>query len=133
MFKSYETELAGRKLVIETGKLAGLAILILVSTSVFAQLPTNQYFSKEIPQKANKEFQFIAFYINQAVTSNIYPENDFLKGQVVGRLFGGNTTKTSNEHTSAYIEQRLIPFFIDWLNFDLQLYRIHSFQFLWLL
>ena len=25
MFKSYETELAGRKLVIETGKLAGLA------------------------------------------------------------------------------------------------------------
>ena len=93
-------------------KLAGLAILILVSTGVFAQLPTNQYFSKEIPQKANKEFQFIAFYINQAVTSNIYPENDFLKGQVVGRLFGGNTTKTSNEHTSAYIEQRLIPFFI---------------------
>ena len=60
-------------------KLAGLAILILVSTGVFAQLPTNQYFSKEIPQKANKEFQFIAFYINQAVTSNIYPENDFLK------------------------------------------------------
>lgn len=25
MFKSYETELAGRKLVIETGKMAGLA------------------------------------------------------------------------------------------------------------
>ena len=25
MFKSYETELAGRKLVIETGKIAGLA------------------------------------------------------------------------------------------------------------
>ena len=25
MFKSYETELAGRKLVIETGKLCGLA------------------------------------------------------------------------------------------------------------
>jgi hypothetical protein len=93
-------------------KLAGLAMLLLVSISIFAQLPTNQYFSKEIPQKANKEFQFIAFFINQAVTSNIYPENDFLKGQVVGRLFGGNSTKTSNERTSAYVEQRLIPFFI---------------------
>jgi len=91
-------------------KLAELAMLLLVSTGTFAQLPTNQYFSKEVPLKANKEFQFMAFYITQAVTSNIYPENDFLKGQVVGRLFGGNTTKTSNELTSAYIEQRLIPF-----------------------
>lgn len=81
-------------------------------SNLFAQLPTNQYFSKEIPQKANKEFQFLAFYINQAVTSNIYPENDFLKGQVVGRLFGGNTSRTTNEHISAYVEQRLIPFII---------------------
>jgi hypothetical protein len=93
-------------------KLFGLAVLAFLFVSTQAQLPTNQYFSKEIPQKANKEFQFLAFYINQAVGSNIYPENDFLKGQVVGRLFGGNTTKTSNSHTSAYIEQRLIPFFI---------------------
>lgn len=93
-------------------KLFGTIIILLFTIVAFAQLPTNQYFSKEIPQKANKEFQFLAFYINQAVTSNIYPENDFLKGQVVGRLFGANTTKTSNVYTSAYIEQRLIPFFI---------------------
>ena len=88
-------------------------ILFLITTTVaFSQLPTNQYFSKEIPDKANKEFQFLGFFINQAVTSNIYPENDFLKGQVVGRLFGGNTSKTSNSHTSAYVEQRFLPFFI---------------------
>jgi len=93
-------------------KIVGLAVLVLVTTTITAQLPTNQYFSKEIPKKANKELQFIAFYINQAVSSNIYPENDFLKGQVVGRLFGGNTTKTSSKYTSAYVEQRLIPFFI---------------------
>ena len=90
----------------------GILLLLFLVANIFAQAPTNQYFSKEIPLKANKEFQFLAFYINQAVTSNIYPENDFLKGQVVGRLFGGNSTKTSNEHTSAYVEQRLIPFFI---------------------
>ena len=92
-------------------KISLLLFSAFISFSVLAQLPSNQYFTKEIPEKANKEFQFIGFYINQAVTSNIYPENDFLKGQTVGRLFGGNTT-TSNERTSAYVEQRLIPFFI---------------------
>lgn len=89
-----------------------LLLILAACLNTFSQLPTNQYFSKEIPEKANKEFQFLAFYINQAVLSDIYPQNDFLKGQVVGRLFGGNTTQTSNEHTSAYVEQRLIPFFI---------------------
>ena len=60
-------------------KIIGSLILFLITTTVaFSQLPTNQYFSKEIPDKANKEFQFLGFFINQAVTSNIYPENDFL-------------------------------------------------------
>ncbi|VBB43421.1 conserved hypothetical protein [uncultured Paludibacter sp.] len=94
-------------------KLVGFLILIIVFyCSAYSQLPSNQYFTKEIPEKANKEFQFIGYYINQGVMSNIYPKNDFLKGQVVGRLFGGNTTVTSNEYTSKYVEQRLIPFFI---------------------
>ena len=43
---------------------------------------------------------------------NIYPENDFLKGQIVGRLFGSNTTNTSKSIKALYAEQRLIPFFI---------------------
>ncbi len=93
-------------------KISWLLFSVLISFPVLAQLPTNQYFTKEIPEKANKELQFLAFFINQAVTSNIYPENDFLKGQTVGRLFGGNTTTTSNERMSAYVEQRIIPFFI---------------------
>ncbi len=77
-----------------------------------AQNPSLPYLKYEIPQKANKEFQFLAFYINQAVATNVYARSEFMKGQVVGRLFGGNTTSTSDSEMSRYAEQRLLPFFI---------------------
>ncbi|MDR2126972.1 MAG: hypothetical protein LBP63_09105 [Prevotellaceae bacterium] len=95
-------------------KILNILLLLLFSTIIMAQevAPSTQYFAKEVPLKANKEFQFLGYYINQAVLSNMYPENDFLKGQIVGRLFGANTAKTSKGHISAYVEQRLIPFFI---------------------
>ena len=95
-----------KKLIITFG------VFLFLSSFTFAQNPSNQYFSGEIPDKANKEFQFLAFFINQGVASNYFPKNDFLKGQVVGRLFGGNTSSTSNTLTSRYAEQRIIPFFI---------------------
>lgn len=89
-----------------------IGVFLLIAGLANAQMPSNQYFSKEIPDKANKELQFLAFYINQGVLSNYFPKNDFLKGQVVGRLFGANTSSTSNSYTSRYAEQRIIPFFI---------------------
>ncbi len=89
-----------------------IGILLFFCCSIAAQNPSNKYFSGEIPEKANKDFQFLAFFINQGVTSNYYPENDFLKGQVVGRLFGANTTTTSDSLRTRYAEQRIIPFFI---------------------
>ena len=92
--------------------LIGILSLLIFESTAFSQMPTNQYFSKEIPDKANKELEFLAFYINQGVASNYFPKNDFLKGQVVGRLFGGNTASTSSSHTSKYAEQRITPFFI---------------------
>ncbi|MBK7467923.1 MAG: hypothetical protein IPJ43_14580 [Saprospiraceae bacterium] len=69
-------------------------------------------FDKIIPQKANKQFQSYFYFYQQNVAMNIYPENDFLKGQIVGRLFGNNTTTTSTSIKALYAEQRLIPFFI---------------------
>lgn len=93
-------------------KILFLLFSVCISFAISAQLPSNQYFTREIPEKANKEFQFLGFFINQAVTSNMYPENDFLKGQTVGRLFGGNTTTTLDKGMAGYVEQRFIPFFI---------------------
>lgn len=87
-------------------------LLIFWAAKAWAQAPTTRYFSREIPEKADKELQFFAYFINQGVTSNMYARNEFLKGQVVGRLFGANTTSTSDSLTSMYFEQRIIPFFI---------------------
>lgn len=74
----------------------------------------NNFMKKEIPftAKVNKEFQFFAFFITQSVTSNFYPESSLFNGQLVGRLFGQNSSTTSDTVTSRYVEQRLIPFFI---------------------
>ena len=78
----------------------------------FPNTSSSRYFDLTVPQKADKELQFFAFFINQGVTSNFYPTNEFLRGQVVGRLFGRNTTTTSDTASSYYVEQRIIPFFI---------------------
>lgn len=71
-------------------------------------------FAKDMPYnaKANKEFQFLAFFITQGVHSNMYPKASLFNGQLVGRLFGPNSSYTSDTTTSNYFEQRIIPFFI---------------------
>lgn len=96
-----------------------LVVLLLWSSQIMAQVPTTRYFSKEIPEKADKELQFFAYFINQGVSSNMYARSEFLKGQVVGRLFGANTTSTSDSLTSVYFEQRIIPFLSISLNYSM--------------
>lgn len=77
---------------------------------------TNKFnlFSTDLPYnvKSNREFQFLAFFITQGVNTNMYPKASLFNGQLVGRLFGPNSSFTSDTATSSYFEQRIIPFFI---------------------
>ncbi|MBK7630965.1 MAG: hypothetical protein IPJ23_09780 [Ignavibacteriales bacterium] len=56
---------------------------------------------------APKEFQFIGYSFTRATGSNVTPTNDILQGQVIGRLFGQNSTNTIPQ-TSVYAEQRFV-------------------------
>ncbi|MBP6184090.1 MAG: hypothetical protein KA479_04065 [Saprospiraceae bacterium] len=95
-------------------KIYFLALLLFCQITLFAQDQgaVHKFFDRGVPERQNKEFQFLAYFFSQAVNNNMYPENDFLKGQIVGRLFGQNTTKTSDTLRSFYVEQRILPFFI---------------------
>lgn len=84
-----------------------LAALLLVP-SLYAE-EEQDYPIKKRPEKES-ELTFIGYYLTLNTLSNIAPTNEFLKGQVVGRLFGGNTTQTSTK-TSVYGEQRFMPMF----------------------
>ena len=100
-------------------KLYLFAVIVSAPFTLFSQdnpdsalVVTPYYFNQEIPVKAGKELTFIAYYFNHAVTSNYYPTNDFFQGQVIGRMFGRSTARTSDSLTTNFVEQRLLPFFL---------------------
>ena len=84
-------------------------MLTVFACSLFAQTSP---FDKQttVPKDPIKEFQFISYFYSHVISNNIYPSLP-LRGQLVGRLFGGNNP-TRVGKTSMYTEQRLIPFFI---------------------
>lgn len=65
----------------------------------------------EIDDTPIKEFQFIGYSFTRMTASNISPTADILQGQVIGRLFGQNSTNTIPQ-TAVYFEQRFVPFFV---------------------
>ncbi len=103
--------------------LSAVLLMSMVGLSVIAQTGEDKgysagnrftLFSHDLPYnvRANREFQFLAFFINQGVRTNVYPSASLFNGQLVGRLFGGNSSATSDTMVSNYVEQRIIPFFI---------------------
>jgi len=81
-------------------------LALCLSTGLLAQ--TGSEFVEDYEEPEKDEFRFIGYYLMRAELSNVAATNEFLKGQVVGRLFGGNTTFTSNK-SSRFVEQRFIP------------------------
>jgi hypothetical protein len=63
------------------------------------------------PDPAEKEFQFIGYSFTRMTSSNVAPSNDLLQGQVIGRLFGTNSTFTT-PRTALYTEQRFVPYMV---------------------
>lgn len=57
------------------------------------------------------ELQFIGFSFTRTTLTNITPTNEVLQGQVIGRLFGSNSTSTVSRN-AFYTEQRFVPLFI---------------------
>jgi hypothetical protein len=83
-----------------------LVSLLAMSFSLQAQIV--EPFPEKEEKADKKEVTLIGYYFMRSEQSNVAPTNDFLKGQVVGRLFGGNTTMTSNSRSS-FSEMRFIP------------------------
>lgn len=82
-----------------------LIVFVFLPLSISSQ--TEQDFAEERIKEEKKEFRFIGYYFMRSEISNSYPTNEFLKGQVVGRIFGGNTTTTGKD--VRFTEQRFIP------------------------
>jgi len=80
-------------------------LVFFFSLPIYAQTAAD--FEEERVPEEKSEFDFIGYYFMRSEISNMYPTNEFLKGQVVGRLFGGNTTKTGED--SRFSEQRFMP------------------------
>jgi len=86
--------------------------LLLISTYLIypQDADWNKSENETAPKDKVKEFQYLAYFFTQGVFSNFYAENELLKGQIVGRLFSSNTTRTGQQ--TFYFEQRILPFFI---------------------
>ncbi|MBA4252074.1 MAG: hypothetical protein C0425_01580 [Chlorobiaceae bacterium] len=82
----------------------------LINGTIFSQ-DSESTELKKVPEAKPAEFRFIGYWLSRATASNIAPTNELLRGQIIGRLFGPNTTNT-DEKTSSYMEQRFVPMFI---------------------
>jgi hypothetical protein len=81
-------------------------LALLTASAALAQTAADRPGQELRPEPS--EFDFIGYFLTRSEWSNIYATNEFLKGQVVGRLFGGNTTQTT-AGKSRFTEQRFMP------------------------
>ncbi|MEP0549094.1 MAG: hypothetical protein ABJF88_19340 [Rhodothermales bacterium] len=66
---------------------------------------------ERVDEPIPKELTFIGYSFTRTTASNVTPSNDLLQGQVIGRLFGPNSTRTVDQIAN-YTEQRFVPYFV---------------------
>lgn len=87
-------------------KLLIFILLLLLASPAFAQQQDDRL-KDPIPG----ELQFIGYSFTRTTASNVTPQNEVLQGQVIGRLFGTNSTGTV-DRVALYTEQRFVPLFV---------------------
>ncbi|MCH8568777.1 MAG: hypothetical protein LAT67_10955 [Balneolales bacterium] len=97
--------------------------LFLLSVGLFLPLQAQQIEAEDLrPEQSEEdrkrltdplpgEFQFIGYSFTRTTLTNVTPVNDVLQGQVIGRLFGRNSTETV-DRAAFYTEQRFVPLFV---------------------
>lgn len=88
-----------------------LTVLFLLMLIPFFSFAQDSVTVKKIPDAKTPELKFIGYYFVRGTLSDISPTNELLRGQIIGRLFGSNTTNTSDK-TVQYVEQRFVPMLI---------------------
>jgi hypothetical protein len=88
-----------------------LGLLALAALSAGAQSPERPPAERPPVDPVPKEWQFLGYSFTRTTASNVAPTDDILQGQVIGRLFGPNSTNTS-DRVSLYTEQRFVPMLI---------------------
>ncbi len=87
---------------------AMLALVLLLGGAAGARAQEQEALPKD---SVPKEWTFIGYSFTRTTASNITPSNDILQGQVIGRLFGPNSTVTGDS-LSFFTEQRFVPYFM---------------------
>jgi hypothetical protein len=62
-------------------------------------------------KRADKQLSFFGYFLTRAEMTNVAPANDLFNGQIVGRLFGPNSTTTSKKR-AVFLEQRFVPYMV---------------------
>ncbi|MDX2128820.1 MAG: hypothetical protein SFU91_07270 [Chloroherpetonaceae bacterium] len=91
-----------------------LLSLLLYSLPSLAQVvnyPVDDERRNGSPEKLPPELQFIGFTFHRFTGTNIAPQNELLRGQIIGRLYGENSTITVPQ-TAMYGESRFVPLFV---------------------
>ncbi len=97
-------------------------LMLLIGEMAFAQLrdkddatltktEQKQKEKERLEDPLPKELTYIGYSFFRTTISNITPTNDVLQGQVIGRMFGRNSTETV-DRAAIYTEQRFVPMFI---------------------